>query len=392
MIRLTTNFLFFFFFSSKFDDYQWKLLPEDYNCPGLGIDIFKTCFEHLFIPIHVGYQYHLKKLNSAPLGRKGDEELEIVKPTATATSSNQNQQIVVPKWWTQFLTALLPIPSTSALTSASSSLSSSSTSITTSPGSTSGSTSSSSSSSSSFSLPSSIPSLIPSLLPSVSSLQPMPFQNNHKLPSFEEKIIHQEEIPQKKILVLGDLSLINIEWLTNRTTVIDLNVGQLHTTYVASRLSPLQRRNIQAVPKNRTEILIGYAYVLLSDLLVKSLYQPVFDIICIGDIGGDAATSLLSIILAFALLKVGGTMVTLKDKNLQSNVTNIQLCMDGLCDCYEPHIQIQPVSYFFHSLVVCVRTQTYLVLTCIVFFLFFLLLFCVTLFIFNMFQHIAFFF
>ena len=79
-----------------FDDYQWKLLPEDYNCPGLGecfqkccfslyhqymyihcqssdiylflhgtlllflkthtgIDVFKTCFEHLFEPIHIGY-------------------------------------------------------------------------------------------------------------------------------------------------------------------------------------------------------------------------------------------------------------------------------------------------------------------------------------------------
>jgi len=59
---------------------------------------------------------------------------------------------------------------------------------------------------------------------------------------------------------------------------------------------------------------------------------------CTGDLGGDAATALLSLCLSFSLLKVGGVMVSVKGG---CGGDDVQLAMDGLCDCYEPHIRLE---------------------------------------------------
>ena len=49
-----------------FDDYQWKLLKEEYNCPGLGIDVFRSCFRSHFEVVHLGYQFFCRKVSHAP--------------------------------------------------------------------------------------------------------------------------------------------------------------------------------------------------------------------------------------------------------------------------------------------------------------------------------------
>ena len=57
-----------------------------------------------------------------------------------------------------------------------------------------------------------------------------------------------------------------------------------------------------------------------------------------GHLGGDAATALLALCLSFSLLKVGGVMVSVKGGR---GGDDVQLAMDGLCDCYEPHIRLE---------------------------------------------------
>jgi hypothetical protein len=78
------------------------------------------------------------------------------------------------------------------------------------------------------------------------------------------------------------------------------------------------------------DVRIGLPHVLLSKALVASSYAPVYDVILIGNVGGDASTALLSLCLAFSLLKVGGVLLSFKG-NEQANVANIQLAIDGLC-------------------------------------------------------------
>ena len=289
-----------------FDDYQWKLLSKEYNCPGLGIDVFKSCFEHLFQPIHVGYQYHLKKLNDGPLGQAGSR-CDLTSASAKEGGSGMvvNSAAVpetVPEWWLQFVSkSLLPLSSAAA---------------------------------------------------PPSTLQP-------------------------RIMVLGDVQRAMVEHVSEQvcassgssssSSSSSANPPQpsSHLTYCSTNLTPRQQTQVNDAAAS-FDVRIGLPHVLLSKALVASSYAPVYDVILIGNVGGDASTALLSLCLAFSLLKVGGVLLSFKG-NEQANVANIQLAIDGLCgkglgggvvllfnvmltllfvifgmcpDCYEPHVRI----------------------------------------------------
>ena len=53
--------------------------------------------------------------------------------------------------------------------------------------------------------------------------------------------------------------------------------------------------------------------------------------------GGDSATALRSLV-SVGLLRIGGCIVAPADGSL------MQLATDGLCDCFEPHMQATPLN------------------------------------------------
>jgi hypothetical protein len=133
-----------------------------------------------------------------------------------------------------------------------------------------------------------------------------------------------------KILVLGDVQQQHIDDLSDvvsktPTTTLD---------YCSSRLVTSKQRSDMAGSDGRIKHVVGHAHVVLSTMLVESHHSPVHDVILVGDVGGDAATALLSLCLSFSLLKVGGVMASVKCGD------DVQLAMDGLCDCYEPHLRL----------------------------------------------------
>ena len=69
--------------------------------------------------------------------------------------------------------------------------------------------------------------------------------------------------------------------------------------------------------------------------------SPKFDYLILGNVGGDAATALRSLVIAWGLLRIGGFIVAPKPMG-----HSMQLAIDGLCDCFEPHMQATQ----FHSL------------------------------------------
>jgi hypothetical protein len=102
-----------------------------------------------------------------------------------------------------------------------------------------------------------------------------------------------------------------------------------HLTYCSTNLTSRQQTQVNDAAAS-FDVRIGLPHVLLSKALVASSYAPVYDVILIGNVGGDASTALLSLCLAFSLLKVGGVLLSFKG-NEQANVANIQLAIDGLC-------------------------------------------------------------
>ena len=211
-----------------FDDYQWKLLPEDYNCPGLGIDVFKTCFEHLFEPIHIGYQYHLQKKRNVLFGRTGAAE-RVVEGEKGEEGAKEDQAASVnttlPTWWTQWMAKTLPLSSTMETSDAHSSTTSTTTTTT----------------------------------PTTTT------------PTFVSKI-------SKKILVLGDIQQQYIDHMSNavsmtQTTTLD---------YCASRLISSKQQSDLSTSAGRIQHIVGHAHVLLSTMLVNTKHVPVYDCVMIG--------------------------------------------------------------------------------------------------------------
>ena len=362
-----------------FDDYQWKLLTEEYNCPGLGIDIFKSCFEHLFTPIHVGYQYHLQKRSHSPFGQTGDERIILIND-----DDDEKNGTLKMNDFGQLLSTLLPSLSETIKHPEKSMAD--------------GAVSTEQQQKAQIPLLSSLGGGKGTSLLSSSSSSSSSWTKN---------------TPVKRILVLGTFDRADVDWLIAHATAINVASMQeplrsstfaastvnaaatvVHTTYVSSGLTSKQRTNVSKAPAGTNSILIGYPHVLLSTLMVQiqqskrpqqstskspsngknsssssssssssgvsrlesanSDRRPLwcndsFDIVCVGNVGGDRSTCLLNLVLSFGLLKVGGIMVAHKHKSSKSkssssssSTTNIQLAMDGLCDCYEPHIRLQP--------------------------------------------------
>ncbi len=221
-----------------FDDYQWKLLKNEYNCPGLGIDVFKSCFEHLFEPIHIGYQYHLKKRMNGPLGHVGSTPVSDnrSKSNSNSNSSSRIQGAIkaeeaekvlpIPEWWVQFVSKILPsVVSTTSASTTTTAL-------------------------------------------------------------------------QKHIMVLGDVEQSKIEYFSEQIsggdstrTISSSSDESHHITYISTNLTLKQKLNMNASPNNYT-LYIGHSHVILSKELIKSSYTPIYDIIIIGNIGGDASVSI----------------------------------------------------------------------------------------------------
>lgn len=232
-----------------FDDYQWKLLPEEYNCPGLGIDVFRSCFQaHLEI-VHQGYQFFCRKITSAPLAIGPARELSC---TAGASSSEQSRPTTVFSTWTQ---------------------------------------------------------------------------------CFDECTKSDGEY---QVLQLGEISSNLSSWLNqNKNT---------NTTVTCCATSATNKSDnvldSSAVPSFMD------ADTFLSRMSVENKFSAKFDFLVLGDVGGDAATCLRALVIAWGLLRIGGKMVAPRPMTM-----GMQLAVDGLCDCYEPHVRPTKLNNLRHMMI-----------------------------------------
>jgi len=236
-----------------FDDYQWKLLPEEYNCPGLGIDVFRSCFQSHLEIVHLGYQFFCRKVSSAPraLGPVRGEDAAAASAAGPATMS-------VPEDWRQC------------------------------------------------------------------------FQKC----TTSDAACH--------VLQLGDIPQHLSKWLTankrSGTTVTPCATvrrapdADAEAEMLAGDLSlPASSLPASSLPASASQV---GADTFLSRILHERKSSPKFDFIVLGDVGGDAATALRALVIAWGLLRIGGHIVAPKPM-----ASAMQLAVDGLCDCYEPHMQ-----------------------------------------------------
>ena len=233
-----------------FDDYQWKLLPEEYNCPGLGIDVFRSCFQAHIEIVHLGYQFFCRKISNAPRAL-GSASCSGVGASETATVSSN---------WIQ---------------------------------------------------------------------------------CFDKCTTSDTPCD---VLQLGGIPKHLSEWLaTNKrpgTTITPCAIVNRETeTSESEEASPTSTKPASSSPLASSVSSRMDADTFLSLMLHERKGSPKFDFIILGDVGGDPATALRALVIAWGLLRIGGDIVAPKPM-----APTMQLAVDGLCDCYEPHMKATPLN------------------------------------------------
>ena len=238
-----------------FDDYEWNLLPEDYNCPGLGIDVFRSCFGPHMEVVHCGYQFFCRKVSHAPLARGPISAAAVVAKAKAAAGSGDGAGAPP---------ANVPLNISSAWVACLESRAGS-----------------------------------PCAVLQLGALGP-----------------GQEHW-------LGALSNVTV------TRFADGDPGRDVTVPNSNSGNGDISSNGGGGSAGRTD-----ADTALSRALRASNGVPTHDVLVVGDVGGDAATALRALVIAWRLLRNGGTVLASKPAGRAA-----QLALDGMCDCFEPHVR-----------------------------------------------------